>query len=604
MRSRLVSLAVAALMVGCGAASEPAAPGRWQRTDLTQLAPVSGGESIAARSFPLGVLDPLPPGTGRWEGRGALVRGLAQAPGSSVVWRLELGTAPALAFTPLGGPAGGKRRVLAGMSAGGERRVLFEAETRPAGMPAAARVELSLDEFAGREIDLILEALGPGDGPRIAWATPELSWRDGVSPAPAAAARPNILLIGLDAVRADAIGPRPGRASLTPALDALAAESEVWLDAYTCFNVTNPSFASIFTGLYGKHHGAYELSPPGLAAEHSTLAELLGSAGYRTAAVVSARFLGAPENGIAQGFARVRRPSQGTYAAEQAVSIALHQMTDRTEPFFLFLHLFDAHTPHTPPEPYASGRRPAAAPGMAPVAEWTTFREPGAVAFDDPRLGGARDLYHGEIAYLDREIGRLLDFMRSRRLLERTLVAVVADHGENLNEHGVTYRHGGLFESTTHVPMMIRRPGPPRPGRRIEGLVQTIDLFPTLLAAAGLPVPAQDGIDLDQLFTAGRQGRRAVFAEHSGGQGAMVRTAEYRYGTIGDTPFLPPGPYLFDLGADPLERENLAGRGLPEEAELRRILAAWLADARAPRQAGAALGEEEEKELRALGYLP
>jgi arylsulfatase A-like enzyme len=533
-----------------------------------------------------------------------MVRGIAQTPGTRITWRMRLGSDPSLSFTPLGGPPGGRRRVSARLASGGPEKTLVEASTTPPAMPAAARLEITLGELAGQEIDLTFEAAGDG-GPRVTWGSPQVVWRGAaVEAAPSTPARPNILLIGLDTVRADALGTGDGKPSLTPALDALADESEVWTDAYSCFNVTNPSFASIFTGLYGKHHGTYDLTPPGLAAEHTTLAELLGAAGYRTAAVISARFLGAPETGIAQGFTVVRRPEDSTFAAESAVGIALNQLTDRDEPFFLFLHLFDAHTPHTPPDPYARGERPASASGMAPVPAWAPFRSLGPAAFDDLRLGGARDLYDGEVAYLDREVGRLLDFLRSRGLLERTLVAVVADHGENLNEHGITYRHSGLYESTTHVPMMIRRPGASPAGRRIPGLVQTIDLFPTLLRAAGLPVPAQDGVDLDQLFANGRHGRRAVFAEHSGRQGVMVRTADYRLTLLHGMPFLADGAYLFHTGADPQELENLAGRGLPQEADLRRVLTGWLADSTAIRGGRpSSLTPEEEKELRALGYL-
>jgi arylsulfatase A-like enzyme len=472
-------------------------------------------------------------------------------------------------------------------------------------MPGAARQEIALDRFAGREIELVFEASG-GDprGPKTTWGSPEVAWRSDPPPTPPSAARPNILLIGLDTVRADAVGPRSGRPTLTPALDALAAESDVWLDAYSTFNVTNPSFASIFTGLYGKHHGAYELTPPGLSPEHTTLAEILSAAGYRTAAVISARFLGAPESGIAQGFEKVRRPEDSTFAAENAVAIAMQQIDDRSEPFFIFLHLFDAHTPHTPPEPFATGERPAAAPTMTAVEKWSPFRPLGPRDFEDWRLGGARDLYDGEIAYMDREIGRLLDFLRSRGLLERTLVAVLADHGENLNEHGVSYRHAGLFESTTHVPLLVRRPGPPRAGRRISGLVQTIDLFPTLLKAAGIPVPAQDGLDLDELFAGGRSGRRVVFAEHASHQGTMVRNTDYRLSELKGMPFLADGAYFYDTTNDPRELENLAGRGLPEEAELGRILKAWLGDSGHAKHGASTLSEEEEKELRALGYLP
>jgi arylsulfatase A-like enzyme len=135
-------------------------------------------------------------------------------------------------------------------------------------------------------------------------------------------------------------------------------------------------------------------------------------------------------------------------------------------------------------------------------------------------------------------------------------------------------------------------------------LVQTIDLFPTLLKAAGVAVPAQDGQDLDELFAAGRSGRRLVFAEHASHQGAMVRTVDYRLSVHKGMPFIADGDYLYDTTDDPRELENLAGQGLPEEAELHRILAAWLADAGHGKRGSSTLSEEEEKELRALGYLP
>jgi arylsulfatase A-like enzyme len=219
-------------------------------------------------------------------------------------------------------------------------------------------------------------------------------------------------------------------------------------------------------------------------------------------------------------------------------------------------------------------------------------------------LGGNRDLYDGEVAYLDRQVGRLLDFLASRGLLENTVVAVVADHGENLGEHGIRFRHVGLFDTTTHVPLMIRWPGREREGRRIAGLVQTVDLFPTLLAAAGLLAPKQDGTDLRGLTGEGRGGRRAVFSEHAGRLGVSVRTREYRYGlNQGNDRFLPDGPYLYDLKADPGETQNLAGRGLGVERELNHLLLRWLADRRKnPNPQSRDLTEEEEQRLRALGY--
>jgi arylsulfatase A-like enzyme len=163
------------------------------------------------------------------------------------------------------------------------------------------------------------------------------------------------------------------------------------------------------------------------------------------------------------------------------------------------------------------------------VRTWIPFRQPGARDFEEPNLGGHHDLYDGEVAYLDRQVGRLLGFLEARGMMENTLVVLIADHGENLGEHGILDRHIGLLDTTLHVPLMIRWPGASREGRRINGLVQTIDVFPTLLAAAGLKPPASDGVDLRELTGEKKSGRRAVFAEHAGKLGLMVRTPGNEY---------------------------------------------------------------------------
>jgi arylsulfatase A-like enzyme len=225
------------------------------------------------------------------------------------------------------------------------------------------------------------------------------------------------------------------------------------------------------------------------------------------------------------------------------------------------------------------------------VRAWIPFREPGPRTFVEPVLGGQRDLYDGEVAYLDRQIGRLLGFLESRGLLENTLLVVVADHGESLGEHGILFRHAGLHDTTTHVPLMIRWPGSDREGRRIEGLVQTIDLFPTILKAAGVAVPPQDGQNLEKT-------RRAVFAEHADHLGAMVRNRDFKYIQS------PDGPWLYDLKADPGETRNLAGRGLVVERELSELLRRWQADRRAHPEARPIEPTDEEKaRLKALGYV-
>ncbi len=567
----------------------------------------------------------------------AQVPALEQRAGSRLGWRVTVGPAAYVSFIPLGTPADRPPCACTfrmGLRApDGAIHELSRLAVQPMGPIAQATVEVPLAAWEGQEIDLLLQvdgpALAPGQPvPTALWGSPALYER---GPAPGrrrAAGRPNVLLIGFDTLRADALGPWGRTPSLTPAFDRLAGESDVWLDAYSTFNVTNPSFVSILTGLYGKDHGVYDLQTP-LPRAHTTLAELFAAGGYDTMAVISARHLGDHNSGLGQGFAEVTTAGEHL-SAELAVDTTMGWLAGRdrraakaagsaaaastgsdtaARPFFAWLHLFDPHTPHTPPEPYAVGFRPAEAAGLAPVAAWVPFRPPGPRTFDEPVLGGHRDLYDGEVAYLDRHLGRLLDFLASRGYLEDTVVVLVADHGENLGDHGILYRHLGLWDSTTHVPLLIRRPGArPAPPSRRQGLVQTLDLFPTLLRLAGLAglgVPAQDGQDLYELTAEGSTGRRAVFAEHAGRLGLMVRTGSHLYTlSQGNNPRLvPDGPALYDLAADPAQAVNLAGQGQPAEREMDALLKRWLATRRqTPRPQPRTLSEEEEQRLKALGY--
>jgi len=631
---------------------------------------------------------------------------------SRLKWRVHIDDGSYVSFIPLGyeKPCPSCKFRFGIRDEPGHVKVLYELEAKALSPTAPKAVEIDLSDYADKDVDLLFQVDGPGAPapgqlpPSLLWGSPALYSRQ---PQPAAyqPSRPSILLVGIDTLRADRLGPWGRRPTLTPSIDRLAEESDVWTQAYSTFNATNPSFASIMTGLYGKNHGVYDLHTR-LPAGSATLASLLSGAGYQTMAIIAARHLGDHNSGLGQGFAEVTRADEH-FAAELGVDqtldwVAVH--CTRPRPFFVWLHLFDPHTPHTPPDPYADGLRPAGPMGLGPVRAWVPFRELGPRGFDEPVLGGNRDLYDGEVAYVDRQVGRLLDGLASRGLLDTTLVALVADHGENLGEHGLLYRHVGLFDTTTHVPLLVRWPGPPRPGRRFDGLVQTIDLFPTLLAAAGLPVPPQDGIDLrrlspatrtaaangaggsgsvraprmetaavssqgvdtshgsvsDQLAAAalapaallpagsvpagstpagsppaasaapgapvpagtyvtaavpalaGPGGRRAIFAEHSNGFGAMVRTRDYQYiVSRGNTVVFPDGPTLYDLRADPFETRNLAGQGLAAERELAGLLNGWLVQRRPlpGSPAGRArprphpLSDEDAARLRALGYV-
>ncbi|HEX9942633.1 MAG TPA: sulfatase [Thermoanaerobaculia bacterium] len=582
-------------------------PAEWRQATLRQISFLGAEEVRDLRLVPARQLVAFPRRTA------GQVKALEQRAGSRVRWTIQPGRDAYFSFVPLGTTNGCACTYRVGIrEAPDQVHELYRVSAEPVRPIAPAAVEVDLSPYAGRRIDLLTQIDGSAAHapdqpiPSVLWGSPAVYGRKALPAAKRnAAGRPNLLLIGFDTLRADSLGAWGRSPSLTPSLDRLAGQSDVWLDAYSTFNVTNPSFASILTGLYGKNHGVYDLKTP-LPPGHTTLAELLAGAGYDTLAFISASHLGDHNSGLGQGFAAVSTATEH-YAAEMPVDMAMDWLAARAgrpRPFFIWLHLFDPHTPHTPPRPYALGFRPASALGLSPVRAWIPFRRPGPRGFAEPVLGGNRDLYDGEAAYLDRQVGRLLDFLESRGMLDDTLVAVVADHGENLGEHGIRFRHVGLFDTTTHVPLMIRWPGRDRQGRRIQGFAQTIDLFPTLAAAAGVPVPKQDGTDLRELTGEGRQGRRAVFSEHAGRLGVSVRTRDYRYGlNQGNARFIPDGPCLYDLRSDPGETRNLAGRGLPVEKELNDLLLRWLSNRRrSPAPQPRDLPEEEERKLRALGY--
>jgi arylsulfatase len=629
VRHRLSALLLGTLLIlpACRSRSETTSAGAWDRLDLWRIKPevestpaefrkatirqvsyLGAAEVRDMRLVPAQQLAHFPKRTA------GQVKALEQRASSRVRWTIEPGQDAYFSFVPLGTTNGCACTYLVGVREAPDKlQELHRVAAAPAAPWAPAAVEVDLSLYAGRKIDLLVQIEGPAAHapgqpvPSVLWGSPAVYSR---KTAPAAKttkdAKPNILLIGFDTLRADALGTWGRNPSLTPALDRLAEQSDVWLDTHSAFNVTNPSFASILTGLYGKNHGVYDLQTP-LPPSHTTLAEILKGAGYDTLAFISASHLGNHASGLGQGFDTVSTATEH-YAAEMPVDMTMDWLEERagkaSKPFFIWLHLFDPHTPHTPPQPYALGFRPSQGMGLAPVRSWFAFRQPEPRGFTEAVLGGDRDLYDGEVAYLDRQTGRLLDFLESRGLMENTIVAVVADHGENLGEHGIRFRHVGLFDTTTHVPLMIRWPGRQREGRRIEGLVQTLDLFPTLVAAAGLPVPRQDGTDLRELTEGDRRGRRAVFSEHAVRLGVSVRTPEWRYGlNQGNRQFLPDGPYLYDLKADPGEIRNLAGQGLPIEKELNGLLLRWISNRRkSPNPQSRDLTEEEEQRLRALGY--
>ncbi len=613
-----IAATVLVLLLGVLACAPREAPvGAWQRVDLWFDRPYV--ENLAGERLPHQVRHVKAP-FGAAEVRAMVpesrrgkrplsapsVNVLEHNVGSRLVKPLQLGEQAYFSFIPLPVEAEPCQCVyqVAVRDAAGVEHPLASVPAVLELRPPPPRQTIDLQDFAGQAVDLVLgleEQPGMAGGRRALWASAAVYSRQPplAEPAPLADERPNIIWIGVDTLRADALGPWRQQPSITPALDQLAAESDVWLQAYTAFNNTNPSFTSMMTGLYGKNHGVYANNQR-LPEEHATIAALLAEAGYVSSAILSARHLHGAR--IHQGFGEVAYPDR-SFKGELPIDLAMNWIDGRQPPFFLFMHLYDVHTPHTPPRPYAEGYRPARRYGLNPVAEWQPFREPGPRQFVNTLHGGEKDLYAGEVAYLDRQIDRLMDFLDSRGLFRNTILVFIADHGENLEDHDILYGHAGLWETTTHVPLMIRWPGEVRVGRRLEGLVQSLDLFPTLLRAAGVEPPGRDGRDLLELAAREHPGRPVVFTEHANNRGAMVRTARFKYFRSHDNPQVPEPAYLYDLQADPAERVNLAGQGLAEEQRLAALLDRWLAQRVGAEAEELVLSEEEREQLRALGYL-
>ncbi|HEV7767041.1 MAG TPA: sulfatase [Thermoanaerobaculia bacterium] len=492
------------------------------------------------------------------------VRGLRIAAGVRVSYRVDVGEEAFLSFIPLrAGTEGCRYRYR--VAADEKELVNVIAE---AGSSAPETVIADLDAYAGKTIELLLitDAVGArcgGSGIETpVWGSPRVQSRCiDCAVRPKTKAPLNVIFISFDAMRADAIGPR-----LTPRIEQLKAKSEVWTDVYSTFNATNPSFASTMTGFYGPRHGVYDLQTQ-LPSSFTTLAEILRTAGYRTGAIVSAQHLSDAASGLGQGFEDyIVAPRR--YSAEMAADLAMEWLDERPSPFFLWLHFFDPHTPHDAPRPYATGHRPEAPTGMKPPTKWVAFRSPGAVEYRDPQLRAHEDLYDAEVAYLDRQIDRILDFLDSRGLLERSIVVLTSDHGENGRDDRVPFRHAGLWDATTHIPLIIHRPD--AQPRVHHGLAQNIDILPTLLAMLSMDAPATDGVSLLD-----HESRAAIFAEHSHHSGAMVRDRDFLYNWSKGNPFVPDGAMLFDLRRDPRQQTNLASSRPEVVATYAAKLEAW-----------------------------
>ena len=354
-------------------------------------------------------------------------------------------------------------------------------------------------------------------------------------------ATPTIVLISIDTLRADHLPCYGYRRVATPAIDSLARDSVRFENAYSHVPLTLPSHATLLTGLLPFANGVRDNLGFRLAPSHATLAARLRERGYATGAAVSSWVLRS-DRGLAAGFDRYDDAMPDNPTRERSGSDSVDALTRWADsvtgkPLFLFLHIYEPHSPYAPPEPF--------------------------------RTRYAEQLYDGEIATADAAVGRLLDYLARRKLYDGALVILVADHGEGLGDHGEDEHGVFLYRETLRVPMLWKRPGAADSKRVVTSPVGLVDVAPTILSAAGADLPPDlSGVSLSATL-AGPSASRSIYGESlyprlNFGWSDLASLTDSRYQYIEA-----PRPELYDVVADPGERRDLAGSLPPAFRTLR-----------------------------------
>jgi len=397
------------------------------------------------------------------------------------------------------------------------------------------------------------------------------------------ATRPNVFLITIDTLRADHVHCYGYERIQTPALDLLAKDGIRFTQAFTPSPITNSSHTSILTGLLPSSHGVSDFGVP-LAPTHATLAELLAKRGYHTAAFMGAVILDSKSlaPGLNRGFefydnfpehattkSRWGRLERRGLEVEQHAESWLNAHPDGSH--FVWLHFYDPHDPYEPPAPYSD-----------------TYKD---------------RLYDGEIAYADSALGRFLTYLKKRGWYDGALIVVVGDHGEGLGEHHEDTHGIFLYDSTTHVPLLVKLPSGREAGKEVAAQVRTTDIMPTILELLGLPIPQQlDGASLSPFFADAEKTPRTVFGQtdyplrFGWAPLRSVRKEGFKF-------IEAPKPELYDLRSDSGELHNQYEPWNANVQELRKSLAELNSSTTSGNASPAAVSANTIDELHALGYL-
>lgn len=401
----------------------------------------------------------------------------------------------------------------------------------------------------------------------------------------------NIVLIALDTQRADHLGCYGYRRRTSPFIDSLARRGVLFERCYAPNIPTHPSFTTMLSGKEAITHNIVNIGGGVPIADGvRLLPEILKEHGYATAAVDSmGRHF---KRGFDQYVSYKWDRSKPTVLrkAETVTAKALpviEQLRDGQDPFFLFIHYWDPHTPYLPPPPYdrkfySNDRDPYDVDNHSMDEAWTW--EPFKWYFHSwmPGITDAEyviNLYDGETAYMDHHLRPVFKALEPVR--DETLVIVTADHGEVLNEQLGYFDHHGLYEGNIHVPLIMYWPGKLPGGRRVPGFVQNLDIVPTVLDLAGIPDrDALEGLSLLPSIFGVRDGNydQLYFSEATWEVKRAVRNQRWKFiDSIEQDPHGRPMQELFDLQADPAEQNNVIGDHPEVAKDLEARLNAWVA---------------------------
>src|SRR3984885_10846757 len=366
---------------------------------------------------------------------------------------------------------------------------------------------------------------------------------------------PDVFLITIDTLRADHLGCYGYKDVETPTIDSIAADGVRFSEAFTHSPITNTSHTSILTGLLPSVHGVTDFGVP-LAPQHVTWAELLKKQGYQTAAFIGAVIL--DSNQLAPGldrgfdfydnfpakteskdrFGRVERRAQTVIADAESWLSQHPRDAQSSAPRFMWVHLFDPHDPYEPPQPFSEKY--------------------------------AKHLYDGEIAYADSQLGHFIGTLKQAGVYNNAILIIVGDHGEGLGEHGEDTHGLFLYDSTLHVPLIVKLPGANHHGEVIDKLVRTTDILPTVLSLTNTSAPPElNGTSLVPLIDGQANSQTNAPRELLGETDyplrwgwAPIKALREQNAKLIEAP----KPEFYDLQSDPHELKNLYNAQSPAQS--------------------------------------